>query len=187
MVKKIIIGILAMVVVVAAATSIYNTVSATSQSANQAVAAEQVDIEAQGEVLNANVIANGQGSQGRGGRQSSQGRGTGGEHTRTPNPQNELTEWVTYTGVVVDYAPPTFTLLTPDGQSIPAEPGNTNYISNLGLALENGDAVAVTGFWDTNGGLALKSLTIDSTGQSYIFRDEQGRPLWAGGRQSPTP
>jgi hypothetical protein len=183
MFKKTLIGSLAIVVVVAAATSIFNTVSANSQLGQQEVAPRQVNNTVQDGQMN----ATGQGNQSRGNRQSSQSRGTGGDQTRTPNPQNEMSEWATFTGVVSDYVAPNFSLLTPDGQSIPAELGNTNYVASLGLTLKDGDAVTVTSFWDTNGGLALKSLTIDSTGQSFIFRDEQGRPMWAGGRQRVTP
>ncbi len=172
MFKKILIGILATVVVIAAATSFYNTVSASGPTLNQSASAAQ---------------GNGNGNGRNGNGQGSQFRGKGGNGSGTPNPQNGLTEWVTFSGVVSDYVAPKFSLLTADGQTIPAELGNTNYVTNLGLALKDGDAVTVTGFWDTNGGLALKSLTLDSTGQTFTFRDDLGRPLWAGGQGHTAP
>lgn len=183
MFKKILIGSLAVVVVIAAATSIFNTVSANSQLVQQEVAPRQVNTAVQDGQMN----ATGQGNQSRGNRQSSQSRGTGGDQTRTPDPQNEMSEWATFSGVVSDYVAPNFSLLTPDGRSIPAELGNTNYVASLGLTLKDGETVTVTGFWDTNGGLALKSLTIDSTGQSFVFRDDQGRPMWSGGQRQTAP
>lgn len=64
--------------------------------------------------------------------------------------------------------------------SIPAELGSLNYVAELGVVLQEGDLVNETGFWDANGGLALRSLTLVDTGITYQFRDELARPLWAG-------
>lgn len=163
MFKKILIGILVVIVIAAAASSIYNTV----------LARDQADL--------ANGAAdNSYGTNGNG--NGAQARGENGTGTGVPNPQNGLTELVTYSGEISAYAAPNFTLLTDDGQSIPAEIGNISYAAELGLVLADGDRVTVTGFWDANGGLALKSLTLENTGQTFTFRDEYGRPAWAGGR-----
>ncbi len=163
MFKKMFIVLLAGVVMIAIAVSVYNTVYAQTQLP---------------------AAAAGQGN-GRG--QGNQQHGGNGDGSGVPAPQNGLTEWVTYSGVVSSYAAPGFSLLTQDGQSIAAELGNVSYLNTLGLALQNGDKVTVTGFLDTNGGLALKSLTLESTGQTYNFRDDLGRPLWAGGRGRANP
>jgi hypothetical protein len=107
--------------------------------------------------------------------------------TGEPAPQNGFTEWIEYSGVVRDYSAGKFTLVTPTGEEIPAELGNQGYLTASGLALVDGDAVSVVGFWDAGGGLALKSLSLTSTGQTYNFRDEMGRPLWAGGPSRTAP
>jgi hypothetical protein len=172
MFKKILIGMLVVIVIAAAASSIYSTVSARNQVAGTNVATGE-------------SLGNGYGAQANGANGSgtgTQARGANGTGTGVPDPQNGLTEWVTYSGVVSAYAAPKFSLITADGQSIPAEIGNLNYATELGLALKDGDAVTVIGFWDANGGLALKSLTLDSTGQTFTFRDDTGRPSWAGGQ-----
>ena len=172
MFKKMLIVTLASVLVIAVAASIFNTVAAKSQT--------QISTPTTAPAAGQSISNNsGQGNQfhGENGQGNLDANGAG-----TPAPQNGLTEWVTFSGVVSDYVAPKFALLTQDGQSIPAELGNSNYVSGLGLALQNGDAVTVTGFWDTNGGLALKSLTLDNTGQTFAFRDDLGRPLWAGGQ-----
>lgn len=167
MFKKILVAGLLVVVVVAAAFSIYNTSFAAKP---EAVAAANDAAAAQGYGQ-----GNGQGAQSRG----SQGDGMG---TGIPSPENGLTEWVSFSGEVTAVALPQFTLLTEDGQEIPAEVGNISYVEQLGLVLEVGDQVSVIGFWDTNGGFALKSLTLDETGETFELRDEYGRPLWSGGK-----
>ena len=94
-----------------------------------------------------------------------------------------MTELVTYSGTVSAYALPQFTLLTSDGQAILTQLGNQSYVASLGLVLQDGDAVTVTGFIDASGALAVTSITIQSTGVTYTLRDaSSGRPAWAGGR-----
>lgn len=223
MLKKILIGGLVAVVVVAVAFSIYNTTLAargvqdaqsstlsTAQGAGQAagngygqgaqVAAPDAAPDTILDVVQDAVLGavqgttqsavqgaqgNGQGGQGNGsGAQSHGSQNAAGDQTGVPNPQpqNGFTEWVSFSGTVSGYAAPRFTLLTDDGQSIPAEVGNISYITELGLALQDGDRVSVIGFWDANGGLALKSLTLEASGETFSFRDDLGRPLWSGGR-----
>ena len=94
-----------------------------------------------------------------------------------------MTELVTYSGTVSAYVMPQFTLLTSDGQAILTQLGNQSYVASLGLVLQDGDAVTVTGFIDASGALAVTSITIQSTGVTYTLRDvASGRPAWAGGR-----
>ena len=162
--KTLVIGLL-VVVVVAAAFSIYNT----SFAAKAETAA----------LVNSPAAAQ---SNGQGNGQSGRPGGAQGDGTGVPSPQNALTEWVSFSGEVTAIALPQFTLLADDGQEIPAELGNISYIEQLGLDLQVGDQVSVIGFWDPNGGFALKSLTLDETGQTFVLRDEYARPLWSGGK-----
>jgi NaMN:DMB phosphoribosyltransferase len=93
-----------------------------------------------------------------------------------------MTGLVTYSGTVSAYVLPQFTLLTSDGQAILAQLGNQSYVASLGLVLQDGDAVTVTGFVDSSGALAVTSITNLSTGATYTLRDgTSGRPAWAGG------
>lgn len=165
MFKKILVIGLVAVVVVAAAFSIYNT-SFAARTTPETMVSDVATAQGYGQ-------GNGQGAQSRG----SQGDGTG-----VPSPQNGLTEWITFSGEVTAVGVPQFTLLADDGQEIPAELGNISYVEQIGLVLEVGDQVSVTGFWDTNGGFALQSLTFDETGQTYVLRDDYGRPAWMGGK-----
>ena len=124
------------------------------------------------------------GGQGGGTRRSQSGTGSGAQGTTgIPQPQNGMTGLVTYSGTVSAYAMPQFTLLTSDGQAILTQLGNQSYVASLGLVLQDGDAVTVTGFIDSSGALAVTSITIQSTGETFTLRDAtSGRPAWAGGR-----
>jgi hypothetical protein len=183
MLKKILIGGLVAVVVVAAAFSIYNTTLAARQDPQAQISAAGTTQGFGQGYGQASGQANGGQGNGQGG-QSHGNQNAAGDQTGIPDPQpqNGLTEWVSYTGMVSAYAAPKFTLLTDDGQSIPAEVGNSRYANELGLVLQDGDRVSVVGFWDAGGGLALKSLTLEASGETFNFRDDLGRPLWAGGR-----
>ncbi|MGB9673976.1 MAG: hypothetical protein ACPL3P_07540 [Anaerolineales bacterium] len=99
----------------------------------------------------------------------------------TPNPQNGMGELLTFSGTVSNFAAPNFTLITSDGQTINAQLGNLNYVSSLGLSLTNGESVTVVGYWDPSGSFAVQKITDETTGQTYTLRDDLGRPLWRGG------
>jgi hypothetical protein len=124
--------------------------------------------------------AQGAGGQGNGNRRGQSGTQGG---AGVPQPQNGMTGIVTYTGQVSAYAAPEFTLLTTDGRAILVQLGNQGYAEGLGLALQDGEEVTVIGFIDSSGALAVASITIQSTGQTFTLRDgTTGRPSWAGGR-----
>jgi len=163
MIKKVLVGSLVVVVILAAAFSIYNINFASAKG-------QTVDTAG---TIKGGGYGNNNGNGARG--QRSNGDGTG-----VPAPQNGMSEWVDYSGKVSAFDGQRFNLLTSDGQSIPAELGSLNYVAELGIVLQEGDLVDVTGFWDANGGLALRSLTLVDTEVTYEFRDELARPLWAG-------
>jgi len=79
------------------------------------------------------------GGQGGGNRGSQAGTGGGAQGTTgIPQPQNGMTELVTYSGTVSALAMPQFTLLTSDGQAILTQLGNQSYVASLGLVLQDG-------------------------------------------------
>ncbi len=131
------------------------------------------------------------GTQGRGGQgnpnagNGNRGSGNGArgqnQASNVPSPENGLQEWVTFSGQVSNFSENYFTLLTADGQQIPVQLGSLNYIASLNLALQEGDAVTVVGFWETVDTFTAGAITLDATGEVINLRDEIGRPLWAGG------
>ena len=138
--------------------------------------------------------ANGQGNRfGKQGNQNQgqgqgQARGRGGNRGQTgdsginqPAPQNGFQEWITLQGVVSEYLAPDFTLLLADGQTIQAQLGNISFVESLGLNLQTGEYVTVVGFHDPEGGFAVGQITLQSSGESFTLRNDQGQPAWAGG------
>lgn len=121
------------------------------------------------------------GGNGRGGRwQGETGHGVQNGNAQ-PAPQNGLTEWQTLSGAASNIALPSFTLIASDGQAIPVELGNVNYVASLGLVIQDGDRVTVTGYWDPSGVFAVGQITTAS-GATLSLRDDYGRPLWGGGK-----
>jgi len=94
---------------------------------------------------------------------------------------SSIVELETVHGVITEYFPPTFTLITDDGQALPAEIGNINYLTNIGLNLQDGETITVSGFWNTNGSFSIVELTLDATGETFSLRDDYGPPSWRGG------
>jgi hypothetical protein len=114
------------------------------------------------------------------GRGQGKGSGTGSGNT-SPAPQNSFQEWVSLEGIVSAYSPPEFILITNDNKTITAEIGNISYAENIGLTINDGDHVTVTGFYDANDAFTVGQITLQSSGMTYMLRDELGRPNWAGG------
>jgi hypothetical protein len=139
---------------------------------------------------NGNQGANGNGQSGQG--QSTQGQGgngyRGGQNdqsagaTGTGNQQNnaDIAGANTIIGTVSAYDIVTLTVQTSDGQTVVVQLGNSQYASSLGFAPQIGQSVSVYGFPGDQGMFSAISVTVN--GQTYAFRDELGRPLWAGGR-----
>ena len=96
-----------------------------------------------------------------------------------PQPQADISGASTIIGTVSAYDTVNLTILTSDGQTIVVQLGNSFYSQSLGFNLQIGQNVTVVGFPGDQGLFSAISIKVD--GQVYAFRDELGRPLWAGG------
>jgi len=94
-------------------------------------------------------------------------------------PQADITGASTITGTVSAYDLVTLTVFTADEQSVVVQLGNASYAQSIGFNPVVEQSVIVNGFPGDQGLFSAISVTID--GQTYTFRDELGRPLWAGG------
>jgi len=130
----------------------------------------------------ANGATQGQGRGYRGGGRNGNNANSSQSGTGIPAPQNGFQEWGSLSGTVSAYVPPNFTLLTSNGQSVAAQLGNLSYVANLGLELQEGQQVSLTGYYDPSGSLAVGQITLIDSGQTYTLRDDLGRPMWAGGQ-----
>ncbi len=114
----------------------------------------------------------------RGGQDSA---GAGG-NTNAPQPQANLTGASTINGAVSAYDGVTLTVATTEGQSVVVQLGNAQYAQSIGFYPQIGSSVSVNGFPGDQGLFSAMNVTLN--GQSFAFRDELGRPLWAGGRSN---
>lgn len=126
----------------------------------------------------------GQGGQGQGqgnGGQSGQGQGQRNSGQGQGNAANglALSGATTLSGSVTAYDTSTLTLLASDGRTLTVQLGNARYASSIGFNPQIGQNVTVYGFTADQG--LFSAITVTLNGQVYAFRDEMGRPLWAGG------
>ncbi len=96
-----------------------------------------------------------------------------------PQLQANLAGVSTIDGTVSAYDLVNLTILTNDGRSVVVQLGNSFYSQAIGFNPAIGAAVSVTGFPGDQGLFSAINVTVN--GQTYAFRDELGRPLWAGG------
>jgi hypothetical protein len=124
----------------------------------------------------------GQGGQGyRGSQDATTPYGSAGA-SGVPQPQAEVEEWLTLTGVVGSVDQTSLKLTTDDGQTLTLELGQPRFWTSQGVELQTGDAIEVLGFEADEGyGLVFQASTITrlSDGATIQLRDADGRPLWA--------
>jgi hypothetical protein len=121
--------------------------------------------------------AQGQGSNGYRGGQNNQSAGATG--TGIPQSNADITGASTIIGTVNTYDLVSLTVQTSDGQIVAVQLGNSQYASSLDFNPQVGQSVLVYGFPGDQGLFSAISVTLD--GQTYTFRDDLGRPSWAGG------
>jgi hypothetical protein len=158
MLKNILIGIFAAILVVAIGTAAYNVIGVNAAGGTNPVTAGQ-----------------GFGGQGKG---QGQGNGSGVPQAQA---QANLASAKTVHGTVSAYNYGTLTVQTDDGKSLGVQLGNQNYATSLGFAPQVGEGLTVYGFTGDQGSFTAITVTMDS-GKVYTFRDAAtGRPAWAGG------
>jgi len=134
----------------------------------------------------------GRAGEGTGGRwQSAAGGGQGGRWTtETPGAddrQTQTQEWLSVTGVVESVEGTELVLRTESGGLVEVTLGQAGYWDAQGISLVRGDVVVVEGLSGDGSSLEVRSVTLLSTGQTVVLRDENGRPMWAGGRRGVGP
>lgn len=94
----------------------------------------------------------------------------------------ELEAPVSVSGIVQSVDGSSLVLGTGAGEQIDVSLGRSGYWEAQGLRLVEGDEVVIEGHYEDDGALSASSVTLVATGQTVVLRDENGRPLWAGGR-----
>jgi hypothetical protein len=119
---------------------------------------------------NGAVRDNGQGAGGDRGN-SERAKGSGEGYTDA--------EWLAVSGEVIALVGGELTVETADGKLV-AHLGPEWYWDAEGIALDTGDEVGLTGFFEGDE-FEVAGVENTTTGESVILRDESGHPMWAGG------
>ena len=105
------------------------------------------------------------------------GRGRGNHDGMNATPP----EVTTLRGTVNDHDLRGLSITADDGQSLYIELGNSRYNRSIGFAPQVGEHVTVQAFIPgSKTTYSAIAVTLDSAGQTYVFRDALGNPLWAG-------
>jgi hypothetical protein len=88
-------------------------------------------------------------------------------------------DWVTLTGTVLSTDQQSLTVDTAEQGELTLALGNPGFASEQGVAFNPGDQVTITGF-EENGMFQAGQVDNETTGESLLLRDPNGRPLWAG-------
>jgi len=85
-------------------------------------------------------------------------------------------------GTVNGYDLTGLAIITDDGQVLYVQLGNSRYSQSIGFAPQVGESVTINAFIPgSQDSYSAITVTLDSTGQVYAFRDASGHPLWTGG------
>jgi len=106
-----------------------------------------------------------------------QGRGAGKGQRADAVPQGIAADWETLEGVVVEADE--LVIKTEGGHAVQVGLGPSQYRESQEFALQVGERVRVTGYWEDGEFKAGQVQNLD-TGMSIVLRDESGRPMWAG-------
>ena len=165
--KNILIGVLSAVIVIAVGASVYNVYASPDTTTSAAI-----DTIAQYGNGNGNSGANGQAGQ------------TGSNPAGSGTPQANITGVTTVHGAINSVDLTGISITTDDGQAFYVQIGNSRYNQSIGFAPAIGEGVTVVMFPGDQGLYSAISITVDSTGITYTFRNGTGQPLWSGGNNS---
>jgi len=135
---------------------------------------------------------NGNGNQGGNGSQGANGQGNGaqgsnaqggtsGQTTGTGIPQANISGATTVHGIVNSFDLTGISVTLDDGTALYVQLGNSHYSQSVGFAPVVGEGVTINGFPGDQGLYSAIIVTVDSTAQTYAFRDANGSPMWSGG------
>jgi len=180
-IRKLLIGLLSTIIVIAIGTSACTAVASPEAPA---VSIPETVTTNYGNGMGTSVVdiasTNGNANQG-GNGQSNSGQGNPASANGSGVPQANITEVSTVHGIVNSYDLVGMNLTLDDGTSLYIQLGSSRYNQSIGFAPQAGEGVTVNGFPGNQGLYSAISVTLDSTGQVFSFRDASGRPLWAGG------
>ena len=112
--------------------------------------------------------------------QGSRGQGGGGRGGNGGLGQAEVGAWLQVQGTVTSVTSEALVIQAEDGQEITVEGRAWRFVQEQVFQVQTGNSLILTGFYE---GEELEIGKIDNatSGQTMLVRDENGRPMWAGG------
>jgi uncharacterized protein YdeI (BOF family) len=126
----------------------------------------------------AQTQGHGRGGQGQGQRGQLQGQGGQGQQSGLPQAADR--DWVTLTGEIVSSTDQNLTVETTEMGQLVVQLGPPGFASEQNVAFTTGDLLTLIGFSGENNTFQAGQIINDTTGQTLMLRDPNGRPLWAG-------
>ena len=91
--------------------------------------------------------------------------------------------WITKTGIVEEVTSDIWEISLSDGITLDIEGRALQYLTEVDFSVAIGDSVIVTGFYEGDK-FEVGQIEDTTSGESVLIREENGRPLWAGGGRS---
>jgi len=97
-----------------------------------------------------------------------------------PQPQAEVNEWITLEGQAASADTTCLIVTISAGEQIEISGRAWSYAQEQGFSANAGDALQLTGFYDSGELFETGAIANQTSGQTVALRDENGRPRWAG-------
>lgn len=89
-------------------------------------------------------------------------------------------DWLTLSGTVISQDQQGLWVDTEERGELLLNLGRPGFADEQNVQFNPGDTVTIQGFDSPQGNFAAGTITNETTGQSLMLRDPNGRPLWAG-------
>lgn len=111
----------------------------------------------------------------------------GGGNAQTPDENTgiglaEVDAWLTFTGTVESVSQDLWAITLADGSTLEIEGRKLSFMLEQGFVVEVGDNLTLTGFYEGES-IEIGQIMKTNSGEMITIRDQNGRPLWSGGRQ----
>jgi len=94
----------------------------------------------------------------------------------------EVDAWLIFTGTVESVSQDLWTITLTDGSTLEIEGRKLSFMLEQGFIVEVGDNLTLTGFYEGES-IEIGQIMKTNSGEMITIRDQNGRPLWSGGRQ----
>lgn len=111
----------------------------------------------------------------------------GGGNAQTPGENSgiglaEVDTWLTFSGTVESVSQDLWTITLTDGSTLEIEGRKLSFMHEQGFSVDVGDNLTIIGFFEGER-FEIGQIMKTYSGEMITIRDQNGRPLWSGGRQ----